>query len=229
MDPVAGVAWAMARKLRIAVVSLYALENNGVRHVASALRQAGFPVTEIYFKDWVNNNFPWPEEQEVQDLIQLLRDRDIQWVGFSVRASAFHRMAKYLTERVRHALGLPILWGGMHPTFVPDKCIEIADAISIGEVDEAVKEFFVRIDEGRDHRTAPSFWVREGDVVHRNDLAPLVDLDAIPSGTSTPRTTNSTSRAARSPRATPSSPTPSTPCWPAGAAPTGPAPSAPTP
>ncbi|MCB9778517.1 MAG: cobalamin B12-binding domain-containing protein [Alphaproteobacteria bacterium] len=170
----------MHRDLRIAVVSLYALENNGVRHVSTALRQAGFPVTEIYFKDWVNNHFPWPSEQEVQALIQLLVERRIEWVGLSVRASAFHRMAKYLTERIRHALGLPIVWGGMHPTFLPDKCIAIADAIAVGEVDDAVTDFFVRIDEGGDHRTVPGFWVRDGDTVHRNDIAPLVDLDAIP-------------------------------------------------
>lgn len=170
----------MKRSLRVAVVSLYALENNGVRHVASSLREAGFSVTEIYFKDWVNNNFPWPDEQEVQDLIDLLRERDIQIVGFSVRASAFHRMAKYLTERVRHALGLPILWGGMHPTFMPDLAIQVADYIAIGEVDHAVVEFFARLDEGRDVRTTPSFWIREGDTIYRNDLAPLVDLDDIP-------------------------------------------------
>lgn len=170
----------MPRRLRIALVSLYALENNGVRHVAASLRRAGFQVTEIYFKDWVNNNFPWPTEQEVQALIRLLRERRVEWVGFSVRASAFHRMARYLTDRVRHALRVPILWGGMHPTFVPDKAIEIADAIAVGEVDDAVCDFFAALDEGRDHRRVPGFWVREGDVVHRNDVAPLVDLDAIP-------------------------------------------------
>ena len=170
----------MARALRVAVVSLYALENNGVRHVASALREADFAVTEIYFKDWVNNSFPWPQEHEVQALIDLLREREIQIVGFSVRASAFHRMAKYLTERVRHALGLPILWGGMHPTFMPDLCIQIADYIAIGEVDHAVVEFFRRLDAGQDVRTTPSFWVRDGQGVHKNDLAPLVSLDDIP-------------------------------------------------
>ena len=170
----------MSRQLSIAVISLYALENNGVRHVASSLREAGFSVTEIYFKDWVNNNFPWPDEVEVVNLINLLRERKIDVVGFSVRASAFHRMAKYLTERVRHALGLPILWGGMHPTFMPDLCIQIADYISIGEVDHAVVEFFSRMDEGRDVTTSPSFWARRGQTVYRNDLAPLVNLDEIP-------------------------------------------------
>ncbi|MDG1478294.1 MAG: cobalamin-dependent protein [Myxococcota bacterium] len=170
----------MSRQLSIAVISLYALENNGVRHVASSLREAGFSVTEIYFKDWVNNNFPWPDEIEVINLIELLRERKIDVVGFSVRASAFHRMAKYLTERVRHALGLPILWGGMHPTFMPDLCIQIADYISIGEVDHAVVDFFTRMDDGEDVTTAPSFWTRRGQTIYRNDLAPLVNLDEIP-------------------------------------------------
>ena len=79
---------APTRALRPAIISLYALENNGVRHVSSSLRKAGFQVTEIYFKDWVNNSFPWPREEEVQALIELLREREIDVVGFSVRASA---------------------------------------------------------------------------------------------------------------------------------------------
>ena len=168
------------RRLKVAIISLYALENNGVRHVASSLREEGFQVTEIYFKDWVNNRFPWPEEQEVQNLIGLLRDRGVDVIGFSVRASAFHRMAKYLTERLRRALGKPILWGGMHPTFLPEMCVEIADYIAIGETDEIAKEFFVRLDEGRSVHDCPSFWVREGDTVYRNDLARLVELDDVP-------------------------------------------------
>ncbi|HJN77166.1 MAG TPA: cobalamin-dependent protein [Myxococcota bacterium] len=168
------------RRLKVAIISLYALENNGVRHVASSLREAGFQVTEIYFKDWVNNRFPWPAEVEVQNLLSLLRDRGIDVAGISVRASAFHRMAKYLTERVRSALGLPVLWGGMHPTFLPEMCIEIADYISIGETDQIVKEFFTRLDEGVSVHDCPSFWVREGDTVYRNDVAPLVELDDVP-------------------------------------------------
>lgn len=171
---------APIKKTKIAVISLYALENNGVRHIASSLREAQFQVTEIYFKDWVNNNFPWPKEEEVQNLIALLKERQIDIVGFSVRASAFHRMAKYLTERVRHALGLPILWGGMHPTFMPELCIEVADFIAIGEVDKAVVDFFLRWDRGTSIRETPSFWVREGQHIYKNDLAPLVEMDDIP-------------------------------------------------
>lgn len=170
----------MARSLRIAVISLYALENNGVRHVASSLREDGFAVTEIYFKDWVNNRFPWPTELEVQNLLDLLVERKIDVIGLSVRASAFHRMAKFLTERMRESLGIPIIWGGMHPTFLPELCIPIADAISIGEVDHAVVDFFKAMDAGESTHNCKSFWVRDGDTLHKNELARLVDLDDIP-------------------------------------------------
>ena len=171
---------APLRTLRIAIVSLYALENNGVRHVASALRNAGFRVTEIYFKDWVNNNFPWPSEPEVQHLLSLLKQEGIEVVGFSVRASAFHRLASYLTRRVRYELNLPILWGGMHPTFMPDLCIEQADCIAVGEVDTAVVDFFVRWDRGEDITRSRGFWCRKDFEIYRNELAPLVVLDDLP-------------------------------------------------
>jgi len=170
----------MQRKLQIAVVSLYALENNGVRHIASSLRQAGFQVTEVYFKDWVNNNFPWPEEHEVAALIALLRERKVDVVGFSVRASAFHKMAKYLTERVRHALKLPIVWGGMHGTFVPDSAIQVADFVAIGEVDTSVVDFFSRMDNGESLEHVPGFWSRTAQGIFKNDIAPLANLDAVP-------------------------------------------------
>jgi anaerobic magnesium-protoporphyrin IX monomethyl ester cyclase len=170
----------MEKKLRIAVISLYALENNGVRHVATPLREAGYSVTEIYFKDWVNNRFPWPAEDEVQALIGLLRERKVDVVAFSVRASAFHRMAKYLTERVRHETRLPILWGGMHPTFLPERCIGIADYIAVGEVDHAVVDFFDALERGESADNIPGFWYRDGETITRNDIADLVELDDVP-------------------------------------------------
>lgn len=168
------------RRLRIALVSLYALENSGVRIVASALRQAGFEVTEVYFKDWVNNRFPWPTEAEAQQLLGLLRRRSVDVVGLSVRASAFHRLARYLTDRLREGLGVKVGWGGMHPTFLPERCIPLADWVAVGEVDHAVVDFFTAWDEGRQVTAVPGFWVREGDTIHRNDVAPLVELDEVP-------------------------------------------------
>ncbi len=166
---------------RIALVSLYALENNGSRYVATTLRRAGFPVTEIYFKDWSNNRFPWPQEEEIRSLLRVLSERRIQVVGFSVRASAFHRIATSLTRRIRVQLGLPVIWGGMHPTFLPERSIEQADHIALGEVEGSVVEFFERWGRGERPERTPGFWSRVGGEIIRNELAPPPsDLDALP-------------------------------------------------
>jgi radical SAM superfamily enzyme YgiQ (UPF0313 family) len=166
---------------RIALISLYALENNGIRYVATTLRQAGFQVTEIYFKDWSNNRFPWPREVEIDALLRSLVERRIEVVGFSVRASAFHRIATTLTRRIHVQLGLPVIWGGMHPTFLPDRSIEQADHIAIGEVEGCVVEFFDRWARDDHPERTPGFWTRRDGVVIRNPIAPPpADLDALP-------------------------------------------------
>jgi len=166
---------------RIALVSLYALENNGIRYVATMLRQAGFEVTEIYFKDWSNNRFPWPREEEIASLLSTLVDRNIEVVGFSVRASAFHRIATTLTRRIHVQLGLPVIWGGMHPTFLPERSIEQADFISLGEVEGSVVEFFERWARGDHPERTPGFWARKGTEIIRNPIAaPPGELDTLP-------------------------------------------------
>ncbi len=162
-------------------MSLYALENNGIRYVATALRRAGFTVTEIYFKDWSNNRFPWPQEREIRALMAALVERRIDVVGFSVRASAFHRIATTLTRRIHIELGLPVIWGGMHPTFLPDLCIEQADYIALGEIEGSVVEFFERWTRDDHPERTPGFWSRRDDGVTRMPLAPPpADLDALP-------------------------------------------------
>lgn len=169
------------KRPRIALVSLYALENNGIRYVATMLRRAGFPVTEIYFKDWSNNRFPWPREEEIAALLSTLVARRIEVVGFSVRASAFHRITTTLTRRIRVQLGLPVIWGGMHPTFLPERSIEQADHIALGEVEGTVVEFFERWGRGEHPERTLGFWTRRGTEIIRNQIAPPpADLDALP-------------------------------------------------
>ena len=84
---------------RVGIVSMYDVENNAVRILAATLREAGHHVTEIYFKDWVNNRFPWPAEVEVQSLIELLRERRIDVIAFSGQMPSGERFALFDTRR----------------------------------------------------------------------------------------------------------------------------------
>ncbi len=172
-----------SKPVHIALVSLYVIENSGIRTLAAVLRRNGHRVTEVYFKDWINNRIAWPTERELRNLTRLLLDRGVALVGLSVRASAFIDIAVHITKRIRADVAVPVIWGGIHATSVPDECVAAADAICIGEGEQALAEFVDAFAEGdgRLPTQIPNFWVRDGDAIIRNDVAPLcTDLDTIP-------------------------------------------------
>ncbi len=171
------------KPIHVAFVSLYVIENSGIRTLAAVLRKAGHTVTEIYFKDWINNRIEWPTERELSNLTRILRQRGVDLVGLSVRASAFIDIAIHITKRIREDVGVPIIWGGIHATSMPEECIQTADAICIGEGEQAVPAFVDAFADsgGKIPSDIPNFWVRIGDEVFRNEVAPLcTDLDALP-------------------------------------------------
>ncbi len=168
--------------IHVALVSLYVIENSGIRTLAAVLRRNGHKVTEIYFKDWINNRIEWPSEKELANLSAVLQDRNVDLVGLSVRASAFIDIAVHMTERIRRDVGVPIIWGGIHATSVPDECIQAADAVCVGEAEQALAQFVDRFAaERRVPEDIPNFWVRTEHGVVRNEVAPLcTDLDSLP-------------------------------------------------
>ncbi len=173
---------AAAEGPRIALVSLYDVENNAVRLLAAILRRAGFHTVEIYFKDWVSNHLEAPTPAELISVLRVLRRERIQLVALSVRASAYVNIARWITEHVQRELDIPAIWGGKHPTLVPDDCIPHADMLMRGEGDEALLELAQRLAAGEPFDEVANLWVdRGGGDIARNELRPLVcDLDQLP-------------------------------------------------
>ena len=101
---------------RVAIVSMYDVENNAVRILASTLRKAGYHVAEIYFKDWVSNHLMAPTDAELENLVRICRREGLQVLCISIRASAYYEVARTLTQVIHENLEIPVLWGGMHPT-----------------------------------------------------------------------------------------------------------------
>lgn len=182
-DPIPPIGIEMLRgtTIRPALLALYVIENNGTRHIAAMLRTNGVKVLEIYFKDWVNNYFQPPLELEVENLIRLLQEHKINLVGISVRASAYHDLASQLTWRIRRELGIPVLWGGMHSTFVPEDCIPVADVVCVGEAELPLLELLRRLEAGEQYLDTASFWFTSAGRVVANPTRPLLsDLDSLP-------------------------------------------------
>ncbi len=167
---------------RIALVSLYDVENNAVRLLASVLRSAGFHAVEVYFQDWISNHLEPPTEAELRSLVRVLRGERVQLVALSVRASPYFNMACVLTQHIQRELGLPVAWGGNHPTLVPEDCIDHADMLLRGEGEGALEDLARALDRGEPFDTIPNIWIRDDGGQHvRNELRPLLcDLDQLP-------------------------------------------------
>ena len=164
-----------------ALVSLYIVENSGVRMVSAVLRRQGFAVQEIYFKDWLNNRVSPPTEREVRLLISELRRAGADLVGLSVRASAFHRLAVELTGRIRQELDLPVMWGGMHASSCPEDSARVADLVCVGEAEGTIVQMMERLRQGQEIRDLPGMWVHTSEGLQRNPNAPLwAELDELP-------------------------------------------------
>ena len=84
--------------------------------------------------------------------------------------------ATLVTGRLQQELGVPVVWGGIHPTSYPEDAIQVADGICMGEGEDSFLNVVQAINDGSDYRTTRGFWFRDrmGRVL-RNPGAKLIE------------------------------------------------------
>ncbi len=165
---------------RVGIVSMYDVENNAVRILAATLRRGGHHVAEIYFKDWVSNHIEPASDDELANLVKVVKDEQLDIVCVSIRASAYWNAARILTEHLHEQLDVAVLWGGMHPTLVGATCAESADLVLQGEGEFALLDLCDRLRDGTPTGDTPNLTYAQGDRVVKNKLRPLVEnLDTL--------------------------------------------------
>ncbi len=81
------------------------------------------------------------------------------------------------------APGIPIVWGGVHPTLVPETTLRhpLVDLIASGEGEETVVDLARCLAEGHDPGRVPGLILKRGDRLERTPPRPLIDdLDRLP-------------------------------------------------
>ncbi len=101
-------------------------------------------------------------------------------VGISTITSTAPRayeIADDLRER-----GIPVIFGGAHPTFLPDEALEHADYVVRGEGEEAIIELLDALDGNHSLASIAGLSYRENESVHHNPSREFCpDLDKHPS------------------------------------------------
>jgi radical SAM superfamily enzyme YgiQ (UPF0313 family) len=123
----------------------------------------------------------WDVEVFVEDLrridFETVSGADL--VGISTITSTAPR-AYALADKIR-AMGIPVLMGGPHVTFLTEEALQHSDFVIRGEGERALEAFIDAWETGGSYDAVPNLSrIREGRVVH-NPLLPVdKDLDAIP-------------------------------------------------
>jgi len=101
-------------------------------------------------------------------------------IALSLRTIAFRRAAE-ITKLLQAEFDAPVVWGGIEPTIEPERCIEHADIVCIGEGEKTLLQLVSRIDAAQSYADIPGLWVRHDREVIRNPVsAPVEPLDSLP-------------------------------------------------
>ena len=117
----------------------------------------------------------------IEDIAPL--DFDIVKNADLVGISALSSTAPYsyaLADRIR-AMGIPVIMGGTHVTFLAEEALEHADFILRGEADESIVDFMQAFSGDGDYEKIPglSYW-KEGKIQHNLDCPLPHDLNKNP-------------------------------------------------
>jgi radical SAM superfamily enzyme YgiQ (UPF0313 family) len=152
------------------------LDTIGLKSLHAALLEAGFSSKLLYLP-----GLQPPDLSVMDPVAAFLRRTRPQFIGISLMSHEY-TAAVSLTGYIRRAgIDIPIVWGGIHPTIVPEMCLDHADYICVGEGEAAVVEFLTALKQGRDTNAIVGFRSKHQGPVTGIRPAPLIgDLDRLP-------------------------------------------------
>ena len=171
----------MSKPFTVVLMTIYSVENAGIRYISAALQRAGFETHIVFLRDWVHNKLEMPSDDEIDIALGLIEEKGADLIGIGFMSSLFP-MALEVTERIKKRFpDKPIVWGGIHPTSVPEQCIEHTDYLVVGEGEMAAVDLATALRDGADTTNIPNVWANLNGTVHENAPRPLLqDLDWLP-------------------------------------------------
>lgn len=109
----------------------------GILSVGSALKKAGFGVKLINIT-----------EKEIDKTAKEIVRLSPEFVGISIMTGIQTRHSAELSKKIKEiSPDLPIVWGGVHPSLLPEQCLKenYIDYVVIGEGEITIVEFYKKL------------------------------------------------------------------------------------
>lgn len=165
-----------------------AAESIAIEILSSVLKQDGHSVSLAFdpglFDDKQYLDIPFLNKafSKKADVVeQILRNRP-DLLCFSVGTDNY-QWACEIARAVKKEMNVPVIFGGIHVTAVPDRVIQndFVDMVCVGEGEEAISELARSMERGGLDTDILNIWFKTGGGVKKNPVRPLIqDLDTVP-------------------------------------------------
>lgn len=170
--------------MKIALISPYAnVTSFGIRTISSYLKQMNHQTKLIFlpisFHRRLEPGTKRYDDRVLADIIPLCDDSDI--IGITLMTNFFESTVQ-ITRKIKSKLDKPVIWGGIHPTVCPEESLKYADAVCIGEGEEATRELLDKMERREPYyEDIRNVWFKKDGEIVRNPMRGLTcDLDAYP-------------------------------------------------
>jgi len=150
--------------------------DQGIRTVSSVLKKAGHSVNLVF----MTASEDYSQLYSIKALKQLKNlCKNADFIGLSSMTSTARRAIQII--KFLKYLRKPIVWGGVHATLAPEKCIQYADLVCVGEGEGAVIDLVKAFEKQKDPNKIMNLWVKKNGKIIKNPPRPLIqDLDKLP-------------------------------------------------
>jgi anaerobic magnesium-protoporphyrin IX monomethyl ester cyclase len=164
---------------RVVLIDIFSVDNYGIRCVSANLKRHGFEVHNI-FGTRIYQGTQRIHEGQYQGICKLIQDLRPSLVGMSVISTFSHPNAAEMAAKIKSCSDAPIIFGGAHPTLLPEWTLNNAeiDFVCIGDGEESLVELARALSSGQRNRSVPGIMSK----VHcgYTARAPKRDLDDLP-------------------------------------------------
>jgi len=162
-------------------------ESIGIEYLSAVLKQNGHKTELILDPQLFNDgtiNIPFLGRMfDYRDkVVKMVKKSKADLVAFTVLSDQYP-WACYIAKKIKEESDVPIVFGGIHPTAMPEQSIknDFVDYVIRGEGEFALLDLVKSLESGKPNYEIKNVWMKKGNAVIRNELRPLIEnLDELP-------------------------------------------------
>lgn len=160
-------------------------ENLGIAYLSAVLKNSGFSVDLVFShkqnptKSVLGKALFKSEEMLCDELLET----NPAIIAFSSNTDTYSRDIKLARMVKAKNPDVPIIFGGIHPTSVPEYVIaeDAVDYVCVGEGEGAMLDLAIALRDNADDTNVANIWAKKNGKVYRNPVRKLIEnLDTLP-------------------------------------------------